>query len=668
VRTLRVLPPLLLLAVALAATTTAAAQNETAGALTLLSQSPWTGPNHPLELGLRIENTTDATLGDLSLTLSIETPTRSRTEYDQAMRSTQPRIAVVSVPHPIPGSIAPGASRRIEITQPLTGLSETALYPVRVDLFSSLSPVATLRTPMVYLMSAPKLPLLFTTTWVLWEPLQLGPDGVLGSGPITSDISPGGRLEQTIAAIHAGPSRADVAVSPVLVDELRTMAGGYRMRSAPGARVTVVHAGTGGAADATRVLGELRSLAHDPGIELVALPFGDPSLPALVHGGLSTELRTLVLRGAQEISSGLSATPVASVARPPFSEVDTSSLGQLVRTGARTILLDPGIAPPPIDDTFSPPPVAPLVTGGRTATGVAPDELLASDMQQWAAQDPPVLAAQLAVGELATIYLESPGTPHRGAAVIFPERTPESVGFLQTFAALAGHEPWLKPATASTLAADVRANRSAVRVRPRVLHAFPAGYALRYRATRDALTQFESAVLNAQGLDARLRTNVLYSIGGTAVRNVPVGLSFMSSVTSTVEHLLGQIRPRSGVVTLTERSGPVYLTVANDSIYTAQVVVRLVSASQLTFPHGNRRTITIAPNTSQFLSFAVQTKTTGRFPVSVQIFTRAGRQIAETQMIVRSTAYNLVALVVTLGAALFLLAWWGRRFLPRRTS
>ncbi|HXY73023.1 MAG TPA: hypothetical protein VEM41_10795, partial [Actinomycetota bacterium] len=93
-----------------------------------------------------------------------------------------------------------------------------------------------------------------------------------------------------------------------------------------------------------------------------------------------------------------------------------------------------------------------------------------------------------------------------------------------------------------------------------------------------------------------------------------------------------------------------------------------VSASQLTFPHGNRRTITIAAHGSQFLSFAVQTKTTGRFPVSVQIFTRAGRQIAETQMIVRSTAYNLVALVVTLGAALFLLAWWGRRFLPRRMS
>jgi len=36
-------------------------------------------------------------------------------------------------------------------------------------------------------------------------------------------------------------------------------------------------------------------------------------------------------------------------------------------------------------------------------------------------------------------------------------------------------------------------------------------------------------------------------------------------------------------------------------------------------------------------------------------------------LIVRSTAYNRVALLVTLGAAVVLLALWARRFVPRRT-
>ena len=661
---------MLLLAVALAGTapSPAAAQNETPAALTLLSESTWTGPDRPLRLGLRLENATDAPLHNLSLTLTVEAPTRSRTEYDQAMGSTQPRVAVVSFPHPIPGAIAPGALRRIEVTQPLTGLSETALYPIRVDLFSSLTPIATLRTPMVFLSAPPRLPLLFPLTWVLWDPLQFAPDGVLGPGPIETDIAPGGRIEQTLEAIRSGPSRADVAVSPVLVDELKIMAGGYRTSSGAGTHVTVVRPGTGGAADAARVLGELRSLARQSGFEIVALPFADPSIPALIHGGLVRQLQPLIVRGAQEVSAALGRDTVASIARPPFSEVDTSTIGRLARGGVRTLLLDATVVPPPADLTFSPPPVAPLAAAPHPVAAIAPDLLLAQDMAAWAAEDSPELAAQLTLGELATIYLESPGTPQRGVAVLFPERTPESGRFLQTFAQLVTQAPWLRPATASGVAAAIRPDRAPTRVRARVIHAFPVGYAARFHAAQESLKQFESAVQDAGALEDRLHTNLLYSIGGAAVRNVPVGDGFMASVTSSVQRVLGQIHPRAQLYTLPSREGTIPFTVENDSAYRVRMVVRLVSTSQLTFPHGDRQTVSISPHASHFFLFTVQTRTTGRFPVSVQVFTPGGAQITQSQMIVRSTAYNRVALVVTLGAALFLLAWWGRRFLPRRTS
>ena len=64
----------------------------------------------------------------------------------------------------------------------------------------------------------------------------------------------------------------------------------------------------------------------------------------------------------------------------------------------------------------------------------------------------------------------------------------------------------------------------------------------------------------------------------------------------------------------------------------------------------------------------VQAQTTGRFPITVQILAPQGGLITQSQLIVRSTAYNRVALVVTAGAVLFLLVWWGRRFLPRRAA
>jgi hypothetical protein len=165
--------------------------------LTLLQQSAWNGPGHPLDLRLRVGNTGDTVLAGLSITLTIETPTISRGEYANAMRSTGPRTAVVSFPFPEPGSIAPGASRNFRLRQNLDALTLTALYPIRVDLLSSLQPVATLRTPMVFLTQQPKLPLALTISWLLWEPLQELPDGSLGPGPIETDIAAGGRLDRT---------------------------------------------------------------------------------------------------------------------------------------------------------------------------------------------------------------------------------------------------------------------------------------------------------------------------------------------------------------------------------------------------------------------------------------------------------------------------------------
>ena len=42
--------------------------------------------------------------------------------------------------------------------------------------------------------------------------------------------------------------------------------------------------------------------------------------------------------------------------------------------------------------------------------------------------------------------------------------------------------------------------------------------------------------------------------------------------------------------------------------------------------------------------------------------------IEQQTIVVRATGYNRVALLITIGAAILMLAAWARRFLPRRTS
>ena len=54
--------------------------------------------------------------------------------------------------------------------------------------------------------------------------------------------------------------------------------------------------------------------------------------------------------------------------------------------------------------------------------------------------------------------------------------------------------------------------------------------------------------------------------------------------------------------------------------------------------------------------------------VEVQVAAPAGRVLEVQPLTVRSTVYNRIALFITIGAAVLLLALWARRFLPRRTS
>jgi hypothetical protein len=465
-----------------------------------------------------------------------------------------------------------------------------------------------------------------------------------------------------------------VAVSPVLTEELRMMAAGYRSRD--GQKTTTVPKGQGGAADAERVLGALRQVVTRKGTEVVALPYGDPSLPALAHAGLGDQIGPLQQRGRRAVAGALGVTPSTTVVRPPFSQVEPASAARLARGGGRVLLLDGGRIPPPAGLKFSPPPVAGVTAGARTMTAVVPDPELAADIQTWiaaptrAAPERSALAARIAVGELATIYLETPGTPHRGAAVLFPEHTAGDPDFYRDFARLVRVSPWLRPMTPVDLVRSGPNDNGASRLSAQTSPAFPPGYAARFEGARDALTRFRSAVRGADALGARLNTNLQLSIGGAAVRDVPTGEEFLFSVNSTVRHVFQDVHPppSGSMVTLPSRRGKVPFAVTNGSPYPMKVVVKLVPHGQLTLPYGNRTTVVLRPGESRVVQMTVQAQTTGRFPMTVQVLAPEGGLIAQSQMIVRSTAYNRVALVVTAGAVLFLLVWWGRRFLPRGAS
>jgi hypothetical protein len=654
----------------------AAAIDAPAATLTLQQQSPWNGPGRPLKLRLKATNTGGTTLTDLSVAVTVEAPARTRGSYLEAMKSDSTGTTGIGGSFPEAGSIAPQASMTFSLHQSLkslVALGESALYPVRIDLLASLRPVATLRTPMIFLTEPPKLPLNVSTTWVLWDPLQIRPDGILGQGPIERDIAPGGRLDLLVRALKRAPPAVNVVMSPVLAKELEIMAGGYRI--VRGGVTEVVPKGTGGSANAQAMLSTLRSIAARPSVEIVAPPFGDPSIAALVRSGLARELPALADRGRADVGSVLGRQPAAHVARPPFSQLEPASLARMSRIGDRIVLLDPGVAPTPPGIALaggafgSPLPVSTLAAGSRTVTAVVPDEQLAEATRAGTTKQDSMLAAHVALGELAVVYFETPGTPRRGSAIMFPEREASASAFYLDFARLLAGAPWLTPVTASKLVATVRPPSVLSHLEPASFLSFPASFRAQYQQVQEALLRFSSSVLGAKPLTDRLGLNLQLSLSGGSLRSLPTGRGFLQWDSSTIQRTLSGLKPppTGRTVTLTSLHGSVYFTVRNDATYRMKTVVRLVPHGQLTVP-GGEVVLYLKPGESRLLRMDVEAKATGRFPLTVQILAPEGGLIAQSQMIVRSTAYNRVALVVTLGAALFLLALWGRRFLPRPTS
>jgi hypothetical protein len=113
-------------------------------------------------------------------------------------------------------------------------------------------------------------------------------------------------------------------------------------------------------------------------------------------------------------------------------------------------------------------------------------------------------------------------------------------------------------------------------------------------------------------------------------------------------------------VTLTSRNGAIPITVTNASSQRLIVVLRL-SSPRVDLPKMSEP-FTVNPKEQVTRRLEVGTRTTGTFPIRVDVFTPDGRvNIARDQVTLVSTAFNRVALILAGGAGGFLLLWWGRK-------
>jgi hypothetical protein len=96
-------------------------------------------------------------------------------------------------------------------------------------------------------------------------------------------------------------------------------------------------------------------------------------------------------------------------------------------------------------------------------------------------------------------------------------------------------------------------------------------------------------------------------------------------------------------------------------------VVVEVASGRVEFLDGRTRTVRIdRPN--QVVTFDAEVKASGRSSIEVRVRSPNGLVLSQGVLVVRSTALNPIALIITVGAGLVLVGLWSRRLFRRRSS
>lgn len=640
--------------------------------LTLVDQTTFATPRQSLRLSVEATSPGSEPIGTLEMTLTIYNPARSRSEYEQGLQA-DPQVPADVHTFRVNGTLDPGASRTLAIQTRLPNLAaraESALHPMKIQLTSEGVEIGVLRTALVYINERQVLPLNVSLTFVLDEQVGIRPGGALTDDRLERSLGPGGRLETIVATIEQIPIPVTLVVAPLMLDQLDRMSRGYRVIGPTGVREAP--AGSPEAERARIMLERIRGLARNPAIEVVPLPLASPSVPALVTAGLTSDLESQMVRG-RDLASGLLGVPLSTTLfRPPGSALSNASIGALAGLDVETILVDAETLPPPPGLNLSPPATAVVNGGGRGTLGaVTPDPGVGSMLDTDIGD--PSLQAQWVIGALSAIYFEQPGVD-RGAAIMFGEDDVPNPELLRAlFLRLRRASPevspragWLRSVKASRLSLTTVSPPFDQRelVPSRVQTLSPTFLAELGRA-RETIEQLESFTDQAGPFVERLKNLLLISEAAHFTDDEREGLAFLRAVRRSVNREFDKVRPPSGTsVTLTSRRGVIPVTVTNSTGYSLRLRVTLLSPRLEFLQEGDSRVV-VLDRPRQALTFPVLAQTTGRFPVRILLRTPRGAHIAESRIVVRSTAYNSRALLITIAAAFFLLFLWARRLLHR---
>lgn len=132
------------------------------------------------------------------------------------------------------------------------------------------------------------------------------------------------------------------------------------------------------------------------------------------------------------------------------------------------------------------------------------------------------------------------------------------------------------------------------------------------------------------------------------------------------EDLAGITAAETERVTLGTRDARIPFAITSTAQVPLVVQIHLDASDRLEFPH-NHFTAVVQPDQRTIVQVPVRTRTSGDTPMTITVTSPDGElTLTRSRYTVRSTAVSGVGIFLTVGAAGFLVLWWGRHLLRAR--
>jgi hypothetical protein len=480
-------------------------------------------------------------------------------------------------------------------------------------------------------------------------------------------VASGGRL--------AGPGSAEATRLNQLAGVLEADSSVPASILADPSTLAALSQGASSSAVDRQTLSDLAAVPQGGLVEVLPSTYSPVSPGQLDAAGLGGELPRQVEAGASELRAVLGVAPATGIwaADGPLDAAGLASLA--ARHFGQLLLPSSDLTPLPSYFTqFTFAQLTALESGGSRFTVLAADAGLSAD---FASKEPPVLAANRLLAELALIQTETPSLS-RVVAVMPPAGSVVDPTFVSTLLAGLDGDPLLRAVTASRALADNSATSpDLVRYladpypQPTAAENALSAAAPTIREVRGKLRAVSSVFDGRSGQTARMEEKLLVAESpalDAAQRN-----SLLSSVRSAAGRTLAEVSlPAGGSITLTSNKGQLPITILSSSPYRPRVELTL-SSQRLIFhplkpptgackvPTPTKEVCTLSlgsQNTT--LKVPVETRSSGVFPLVVKLSAPNGATLAMDQDTVRSTAVSGAGIVLIVVAFVSLAVWWVR--------